>query len=132
MTTTILVKSDNLAPVKIKLSPSPHPRLYHVEINRRRQNKAGQKGSQYSQEDVLGMICDALEWDIEKLDVEPVPPLVVPRGARVVAVSLDDDLMPRRRKTFTVSNPFLDWRGVWRVFVLGEEKAVELSKISVD
>ena len=78
------------------------------------------------------MICDALEWDIEKLDVEPVPPLVVPRGARVVAVSLDDDLMPRRRKTFTVSNPFLDWRGVWRVFVLGEEKAVELSKISVD
>jgi hypothetical protein len=129
---SILVKSDNSAPVKIKLSDSQQPAMYRVEINRRRQNKAGQRESIYSQEDVLGMICDALEWDIERIDFEPEPPVKIPRGTRVVAVSLDDDLMPRRRKTSTVSKPFLDFRGVWRVFVLGEDKAVELSKVVVE
>ena len=40
--------------------------------------------------------------------------------------------MPRRAKTWAVSAPFLDFRGTWRVFVLGVEKAVELEKISVE
>lgn len=57
--TTILVKSDNLAPVKIKLSDPSESGLYTVEINRRRQNRPGQKQTLYSRENVVGMICDA-------------------------------------------------------------------------
>ena len=130
--TTILVKSDKLAPVKIKLSDPSESGLFTVEINRRRQNRQGQKQTLYSRENVVGMICDALGWDAEALDVEPVPPVQIRKGARVVAVNYDDDLMPRRMKTWAVSAPFLDFRGTWRVFVCGVEKAVELSKISVD
>lgn len=128
--TTLLVKSDNLAPVKIKLTDSQEPALYTVEINRRRQNRTGQKQTLYSREQVLGMVCDALGWDYDALDVEPVPPVQIRKGTRVTATAYDEDLFPRRVKTSTVSKPFLDYRGVWRVFVLGEDKAVELSKIS--
>ena len=130
--TAILVKSDNLAPVKIKLSEPTESGLFQVEINRRRQNRTGQKQTLYSREQVVGMICDALGWDVEALDVEPVPPVKLRRGARVTATAYDEDLFPRRVKTSTVSKPFLDFKGVWRVFVLGEDQAVELSKISVD
>ena len=53
-------------------------------------------------------------------------------GARVVIISHDEDLMPRRRKSTTVSEPFLDWRGVWRVFCLGEKKAVKLDLVGME
>ena len=128
--TSILVKSGNFTPVKIKLSEPSESGLYQVEINRRRQNRPGQKQTLYSREQVVGMICDALGWDAEELDVEPVPPVQIRKGARVTATAYDDDLFPRRIKTSTVSKPFLDFKGVWRVFVLGEDQAVELSKIS--
>ena len=130
--TSILVKSDNSAPVKIKLSDPSDSGLYQVEINRRRQNLPGQKQTLYSRENVVGMICDALGWDAEALDVEPVPPIQIRKGARVTAVNYDDDLMPRRVKTWAVSRPFLDFRGTWRIFVCGVDQAVELEKISVD
>lgn len=130
--TTILVKSNNFAPVKIKLSEPSESGLYQIEINRRRQNRTGQKQTLYSREQVVGMICDALGWDAEALDVEPVPPVQIRKGARVTAVVYDDDLMPRRVKTWAVSAPFLDFRGTWRVFVCGVEKAVELEKVVVE
>lgn len=130
--TTILVKSNNFAPVKIKLSEPTESGLYQVEINRRRQNRTGQKQTLYSRENVVGMICDALGWDAEALDVEPVPPVQIRKGARVTAVVYDDDLMPRRVKTWAVSAPFLDFRGTWRVFVCGVEKAVELEKVVME
>ena len=128
----ISVKTDNSAPVKIKLTESHQPEMYRVEIDRRRKNKPGQNESVYSREDILGMVCDALEWDADKLDLDPVPPVSLPRGSRVVIISHDEDLMPRRRKTSTVSEPFLDWRGVWRVFCLGERKAVKLELVTVE
>lgn len=130
--TTILVKNSNFTPVKIKLSDPSESGLFTVEINRRRQNRTGQKQTLYSRENVVGMICDAMGWDAEALDVEPVPPVQIRKGARVTAVVYDDDLMPRRVKTWAVSAPFLDFRGTWRVFVCGVEKAVELEKISLD
>jgi hypothetical protein len=130
--TTILVKSDNLAPVKIKLSEPSESGLYQVEINRRRQNRTGQKQTLYSRENIIGMICDALGWDAEALDVEPVPPVQIRKGARVTATAYDEDLFPRRLKTSTVSKPFLDYRGVWRVFCLGEKKAVKLDLVTVE
>lgn len=130
--TTILVKSDNFASVKIKLSEPSDSCLYTVEINRRRQNRPGQKQTLYSRENVVGMICDALSWDAEALDVEPVPPVQIRKGARVTATAYDEDLFPRRIKTSTVSKPFLDYRGVWRVFVLGEDQAVELERVVVE
>ena len=123
----ISVKTDNSSPVKIKLSESAEsPILYHVEIDRRRQNKPVQRESLYSREDVLGMICDALEWDSESLSMEPEPPVNLPRGTWVTIKSYDDDLMPRRRRTTTTSELFLDFRGVWRVFCLGEKGATKL------
>ena len=130
--TSILVKSNNSAPVKIKLSDPTDSGLFTVEINRRRQNRPGQKQTLYSRENVVGMICDALGWDAEALDVEPVPPVQIKKGARVTAVAYDEDLFPRRLKTSTVSKPFRDYRGVWRVFVLGEDQAVELEKVVVE
>ena len=130
--TTILVKNSNFTPVKIKLSDPSESGLYTVEINRRRHNRPGQKQTLYSRENVVGMICDALNWDVEALDVEPVPPVQIRKGARVTAVVYDDDLMPRRVKTWAVSAPFLDFRGTWRVFVCGVEKAVELEKVVVE
>jgi hypothetical protein len=75
------------------------------------------------------MICDALGWDFEKLDLDPVPPMRLKKGTRVTAKAYDEDLFPRRVKTSTVSAPFLDWRGVWRVFVLGEDQPVRLDEI---
>lgn len=130
--TTILVRNDNLVPVKIKLSDPTESGLFTVEINRRRQNRPGQKQTLYSRENVMGMICDAMGWDAEALDVEPVPPVQIRKGARVTAVNYDDDLMPRRVKTWAVSAPFLDFRGTWRVFVCGVEKAVELERVVVE
>ena len=130
--TTILVKSDNFTPVKIKLSDPTESGLYQVEINRRRQNRPGQKQTLYSRENVVGMICDALGWDAEALDVEPVPPVKLRRGARVTATAYDEDLFPRRIKTFTASKPFLDFRGAWKVFVLGVDEAVELERVVVE
>ena len=130
--TTILVKNSNFTPVKIKLSDPSESGLFTVEINRRRQNRTGQKQSLYSREQVVGMICDALGWDAEALDAEPVPPVQIKKGARVTAVVYDDDLMPRRVKTWVVSAPFLDFRGTWRVFVCGVEKAVELERVVVE
>ena len=130
--TSILVKSNNSAPVKIKLSDPTDSGLFTVEINRRRQNRPGQKQTLYSRENVVGMICDALGWDADALDVEPVPPVQIRKGARVTAVVYDDDLMPRRVKTWAVSAPFLDFRGTWRVFVCGVEKAVELERVVVE
>lgn len=130
--TSLLVRNDNFTPVKIKLSDPSESGLYTVEINRRRQNRTGQKQTLYSRENVVGMICDALGWDAEELGVEPVPPVQIRKGARVTAVNYDDDLMPRRVKTWAVSAPFLDFRGMWRVFVCGVENAVELEKVVVE
>lgn len=133
MTARISVKTDNSAPVKIKLSQSSESdMLYAVEIDRRRKNKPGQRESVFTREDVIGMICDALEWDADELSTDPTPPVILRRGTRVIAKSYDDDLMPRRRKTSTVSEPFLDYRGTWRVFVLGESKPVKLDEVEVD
>lgn len=129
----ISVKKDNSAPVKINLYPvAENDAQYRVEINRRRLNRAGVRESVYSREDVLGMICDALGWDFEKLDIDPVPPMRLKKGTRVVAKAYDEDLIPRRFKTSTVSTPVLDWRGVWRVFVLGEDRPVRLDEIVVE
>ena len=58
----VSVKTCNSAPVKIKLSRSSESDLlYAVEIDRRRQNKPGQRESVFTREDVLGMICEALD-----------------------------------------------------------------------
>ena len=125
----VSVKTDNSAPRKIKLFPVAESDMYRVEIDRQRLNKPGQRESVYSREDVLGMICDAMAWDFEKLDLDPVPPVRIKKGTRVTAKAYDEDLFPRRVKTSTVSAPFLDWRGVWRVFVLGEDRPVRLDEI---
>lgn len=126
----ISVKTDNSAPRKIKLSPvADNDAMYRVEIDRQRLNKPGQRESVYHREDVLGMVCDFLGWDFEKLDLDPVPPVLVKKGTRVTAKAYDADLFPYRIKTSTVSAPFLDWRGVWRVFVLGEDRPVRLDEI---
>jgi len=129
----VSVKTDNSAPRKIKLSPvADNDATYRVEIDRQRINKPEQRESVYSREDVLGMICDALGWDFEKLDLDPVPPVRIKKGTRVTAKAYDEDLFPRRIKTSTVSLPFLDYRGVWRVFVLGEDQPVKLAEIRVE
>jgi hypothetical protein len=126
----ISVKTDNSATRKIKLSPvADSDAMYRVEIDRQRVNKTGQRESVYSREDVLGMVCDELGWDFEQLDLDPVPPLRIKKGARVTAKAYDTDLTPRRIRTWTVSAPFLDWRGVWRIFVMGEDQPVKLAEI---
>lgn len=126
----ISAKIGNSAPVKIKLSPVAESDMYRVEIDRQRLNKPGQRESVYSREDVLGMVCDALGWDYDHLSLDPVPPVRLKKGTRVTAKAYDEDLFPRRIKTSTVSAPFLDWRGVWRVFVLGEDSPVKLDEIN--
>jgi len=129
----VSVKTDNSAPVKIHLSTvAENDAMFRVEIDRRRINREGWRESTYSREDVLGMICDALGWDFEKLDLDPVPPVRIKKGTRVTAKAYDEDLFPRRIRTSTVSAPFLDWRGVWRVFVLGEDRPVRLDEIVVE
>ncbi len=125
----ISVKTDNSATRKIKLSPVAESDMYRVEIDRQRINKPGQRESVYSREDVLGMVCDALGWDCDHLTLDPVPPLRIKKGTRVTAKAYDENLFPRRVRTSTVSLPFLDLRGVWRVFVLGEDQPVRLDEI---
>ena len=128
----ISAKIGNSATRKIKLFPvADNDAMFRVEIDRQRLNKPGQRESVYSREDVLGMICDALKWDFEKLDLDPVPPVRLKKGTRVTAKAYDEDLFPRRIRTSTVSAPFLDWRGVWRVFVLGEDQPVKLADVRV-
>lgn len=83
-------------------------------------------------DEVAAIVAESLGWDVERMEFEPEPPKRIARGARVVIISHDEDLMPRRRKTSTVSEPFLDWRGVWRVFCLGEKKAVKLDLVTVE
>lgn len=129
----ISVKTDNSATRKIKLSPvADNDAMYRVEIDRQRVNKPEQRESVYSREDVLGMVCDALGWDFDKLDLDPVPPMRLKKGTRVTAKAYDADLFPRRIRTSTVSAPFLDFRGVWRVFVLGEDRPVRLDDINAE
>jgi hypothetical protein len=128
----ISVKTDNSTPVKIKLSPVAESDMYRVEIDRQRANKPAQRESVYSREDVLGMVCDALGWDCDHLTLDPAPPVRIKKGTRVTAKAYDEDLFPRRIRTSTVSLPFLDWRGVWRVFVLGEDQPVKLADVRVE
>jgi len=127
----ISVKTDNSSPVKIILSDALEPLFFHVEINRKRQNKPGQRESVHSREDVLAMVCDAIGWDAETIGADPVPPFKLPINTPVRYVAFDDDLMPMRRKGFTSSAPFLDHRCEWRVFVMGESKAVKLETMEV-
>lgn len=128
----ISVKTDNSNTRKIQLTPvADSDNAFRVEVDRRRLNRPDQRESIFTQEDVLQLVAESLGWDVERMEFEPEPPKRIPRGSRVVIISHDEDLMPRRRKTSTVSEPFLDWRGVWRVFCLGEKKAVKLELVEV-
>ena len=129
----ISIKTYNSATRKIQLNPvGDSATAFRIEIDRRRLNRPDQRESIFTQEDVLQLVAETLGWDVERMEFEPEPPKRIQSGTRVVIISHDEDLMPRRRKTFTSSEPFLDWRGVWRVFCVGERKAVKLELVRVD
>lgn len=128
----ISVKIDNILNRKIKAFPSAeNSNLYHIEVDRKRVNRAGQTKSLYTIEEVLELVSEYLGCSENEQVVEPEPGKKLPVNTPVIIKAFDEDLMPRRRKTWTKSEPFLDWKGDWRVLVLGESKPVKVDDLEV-
>lgn len=128
----ISVKSDAFPNRKIKLFPiAGNDELFRIELDRRVVKRPGQPESYFTREDALHFIAEVLDWDVDDRNAEPEPPIQLEPNTPVRIKSFDEDFMPRRRKTWTVGRPFLDWRGVWRVFCIGEKKAVKLELVEV-
>ena len=128
---SVSVKIDKILNRKIKAIPvAENDSLFRVEVDRRVLKRPGQSESFFDKEEILELVAEHLGVNDDCAEVDPEPPVSIPCGTPVIIKSYSEDLMPRRRKTWTTSIPFLDFRGTWRVFVLGEDQAVELSKIS--
>lgn len=126
----ISVKTDRISNRKIKLFPEEGG-LFRLELDRLVVKRPGQSKSLFTPDEVLELVADLLEWT-QWPQNGPTPPRRLPAKTRVVVKVFDDEGMPRRRKTWTTTEPFLNWRGVWQVFVLGERKPVALDYVEVD
>lgn len=126
----ISVKTDRISNRKIRLFPVDGG-LFRVELDRRVVKRPGQPESLFAPEEVLELVADLLSWS-QWPESGPTPPRRLPARTRVVVKMFDEARMPRLRKTWTATEPFLDWRGVWRVFVLGERHPVDVRHVEVD
>ena len=125
----ISVKTDRISNRKIRLFPAEGG-LYRLELDRQVVKRPGQTKSLFTPDEVLELVADLLGWT-ESPQNGPTPPRHLPAQTPVVVTLFDEELIPRRRKTWTTSEPFLDWGGVWRVFVIGERKPVALKHVEV-
>lgn len=128
----ISVKSDKISSRKIVLFPSSESaELFRMELDRRVVKRSGQPESLFTSEEVLEIVGEILGWNEANTLAEPQAPVRIACGEPVVVTLYDEELIPKRRKTWTVSEPFLDFRGVWRVFVMNERKPVALKHVEV-
>lgn len=129
---SVSVKIDKILNRKIKAIPvAENDSLFRVEVDRRVLKRPGQPESFFDKEEILELVAEYLGVNEDCAEIEPEPPVSIPCGTPVIIKSYSEDLMPRRRKTWTTSIPFLDFKGVWRVFVVGEKKAVRLEHVEV-